>query len=237
MTFCAWKRAVSRSRKFLRLDSPFQLPPFAASFSVNTLTFQPSVTIRFEGFYLIKLLRDAGFPKTLRVKLPGSATALLLPCDIPQEAQREVTPFLVNGFKPAVPISLPLHPSPLVEILRNPDYRPVMPSQSDLTNHSYSPVIEPTPNTTLIGFDHLAYTTGLPDEKSHGGAIIGGVIGGVVLIVGALFILTTGALFLALFARSKLIVRRSRRKTVVLRSITFPRHNHKAGKEQPELPT
>ncbi|KAJ7731731.1 hypothetical protein B0H16DRAFT_1733092 [Mycena metata] len=91
----------------------------------------------------------------------------------------------------------------------------------------------PTSNATLTGPDYLAYT---PPDKINDGAIIGGVIGGVVIIVGALFGLTMGALYLALFTRRKLIMRRNRRNTAVLREITSARHDHRAGEEQPELP-
>ncbi|KAJ7017838.1 hypothetical protein C8F04DRAFT_1243722 [Mycena alexandri] len=104
-------------------------------------------------------------------------------------------------------------------------------SRSDLANGLHTLVIDPTTNSTVIGFDHLVYTASLPNKKSHVGAIVGGVVGGVVL--------TIGALFLALFARRrKLIIRRNQRKNAVLRGISSTRHDYKAGEEDAtELPT
>ncbi|KAJ7739625.1 hypothetical protein B0H14DRAFT_3515757 [Mycena olivaceomarginata] len=81
--------------------------------------------------------------------------------------------------------------------------------QSNMPNASHILSIVPESDRTLIGLDHLVYTTLALDKKSHVGAIVGGVIGGVVLILGILFV--------AMFARRrKLILRRNRRKSVVL---------------------
>ncbi|KAJ7019946.1 hypothetical protein C8F04DRAFT_1197247 [Mycena alexandri] len=97
-------------------------------------------------------------------------------------------------------------------------------SESNLANQPHTLVIQPAANLTLIGFDQLVYTASLPAKKSHVGAIVGGVIGGVVL--------TLGALFLALLARRrKLIIRRNQRKTAVLRGISTARHDQKVGEE------
>ncbi|KAJ6456661.1 hypothetical protein C8R45DRAFT_1186263 [Mycena sanguinolenta] len=92
---------------------------------------------------------------------------------------------------------------------------------SGLPNVPHTLVITPTPPLTVIGFDHVIYTSGILPAKSHVGAIVGSVIGGVVL--------TIGALFVALLAqRQKLIMRRNQRKSVVLRAMTSARTNHKA---------
>ena len=63
------------------------------------------------------------------------------------------------------------------------------------------------------------------------GAIVGGVIGGVVL--------TIGVLFAALLARRrKLIMRRNQRKSAVQRHITVARPDYKAGAgDGTDLPT
>ncbi len=59
------------------------------------------------------------------------------------------------------------------------------------------------------------------DKKSHIGAIVGGVIGGIVLVLGVLLV--------AMFAqRHKLILRRNQRKSVVLRRINFARYGQGA---------
>jgi hypothetical protein len=59
------------------------------------------------------------------------------------------------------------------------------------------------------------------DKKSHVGAIVGSVIGGVVLILGILFV--------AMFARRrKLILRRNRRKSAVLCGINPARYGQGA---------
>ncbi|KAF8173534.1 hypothetical protein K438DRAFT_1850298 [Mycena galopus ATCC 62051] len=103
-------------------------------------------------------------------------------------------------------------------------------SKSNLANGPHTLVIDPTTSGTLIGFDHLIYTANVP-AKSHVGAIVGGVIGGVVL--------TIGALFAALFARRrKLILQRNQHKSAVLRGITSPRPDYKAGADDATaLPT
>ncbi|KAJ7215897.1 hypothetical protein GGX14DRAFT_442423 [Mycena pura] len=99
-----------------------------------------------------------------------------------------------------------------------------------LANGPHKLVIAPTTNVTLLVFDHLIYTIDLP-AKSHVGAIVGGVIGGVVLIMGILFV--------ALQARRrKLIMRRNQRKSAVLRGITSARTNYKSGVDDgTDLPT
>ncbi|KAJ6456653.1 hypothetical protein C8R45DRAFT_1034002 [Mycena sanguinolenta] len=104
-------------------------------------------------------------------------------------------------------------------------------SAQNLVNGLHTLVINATAPLTLIGFDHLTYTASLPGKKSHVGAIVGGVIGGVAL--------TIGALFVALLARRRnLIMRRNQRKSVVLRGITSARPDYKAGvNDGPELPT
>ncbi|KAJ6474147.1 hypothetical protein C8R45DRAFT_1011037 [Mycena sanguinolenta] len=92
--------------------------------------------------------------------------------------------------------------------------------KSGLPNGPHTLVITPVPPLTVIGFDHLIYTAILP-AKSHVGAIVGGVIGGAVL--------TIGALVVALLARRrKLVMRRNQRKGAVLRAMTSARTNHKA---------
>ncbi|KAJ7719725.1 hypothetical protein B0H16DRAFT_1605860 [Mycena metata] len=102
-------------------------------------------------------------------------------------------------------------------------------AQSGLANGLHTLVIDPRTNPTLIGFDHLVYT--VPGKKSHVAAIVGGVVGAVVL--------TIAALFLALFARRrKLIIRRNQRKSAVLRAINSARHDRKGGEEDAtQLPT
>ncbi|KAF7342609.1 hypothetical protein MSAN_02017700 [Mycena sanguinolenta] len=103
-------------------------------------------------------------------------------------------------------------------------------SKSDLANGPHTLVIDPTTVLTIIGLDHLIYTAILPG-KSHVGAIVGGVIGGLVL--------TFGVLFVALLARRrKLIMRRNQRKNAVLRGITSARPDNKAAVDDgTNLPT
>ncbi|KAJ7246904.1 hypothetical protein B0H12DRAFT_1235397 [Mycena haematopus] len=104
------------------------------------------------------------------------------------------------------------------------DQQPIF-SKTDLLNGPHTLVIAPTtPNGTVVGFDHLVYTAVLP-TKNHVSAIVGGVIGGVVL--------TIGALFAALYThRRKLIVRRNQRKAAVLCRMTADRPaDHKATPE------
>ncbi|KAJ6495175.1 hypothetical protein C8R45DRAFT_927117 [Mycena sanguinolenta] len=98
-------------------------------------------------------------------------------------------------------------------------------SKLNMANGPHKLVIEPTTIGTVVGFDYLIYT--------HVSAIVGGVIGGVVL--------TLGALFVALLARRrKLIMRRNQRKGAVLRGIGSARPNidSKAGVDnETDLPT
>ncbi|KAF7368014.1 hypothetical protein MSAN_00867200 [Mycena sanguinolenta] len=98
-------------------------------------------------------------------------------------------------------------------------------SKSNMANGPHSLIIDPTTRGTVIGLDHLIYTAASgPPAKSHVGAIVGGVIGGVAL--------TIGVLFVALWARRhRLIMRRNQRKNVILRGITSARPNpdYKAG--------
>ncbi|KAJ7724417.1 hypothetical protein B0H16DRAFT_1493669 [Mycena metata] len=96
-------------------------------------------------------------------------------------------------------------------------------SAVDLANGPHTLIIAPSPtNFTLIGFDHLIYTASLPGKKSHVGAIVGAVVGGIVL--------TVGALFLAVLARRRrLIMRRNQRKSAVLRRMTFAQADRKGG--------
>ncbi|KAJ7853688.1 hypothetical protein B0H14DRAFT_2580294 [Mycena olivaceomarginata] len=104
--------------------------------------------------------------------------------------------------------------------------------KTGLNNIPHTLSIVPAANSlTIIGLDQLIYTASLPDKKSHVGAIVGGVIAGVALIL--------GLLLAALFARRrKLILRRNQRKSAVLRGITVARQNHAAGEEDAkELPT
>ncbi|KAF7357356.1 hypothetical protein MSAN_01331400 [Mycena sanguinolenta] len=105
-------------------------------------------------------------------------------------------------------------------------------SKSGMADGLHFLIIEPTARGTVIGLDHLIYTASQP-AKSHVGAIVGSVIGGVVL--------TIGALLVALLARRrKLIMRRNQRKSVVLRGITSARPNtdHKARMDDgTDLPT
>ncbi|KAJ7711845.1 hypothetical protein B0H16DRAFT_590913 [Mycena metata] len=105
-------------------------------------------------------------------------------------------------------------------------------SQSDLADGLHTLVIDPTTEASLMLFYNLLYTASVPPaKKSHVGAIVAGVIGGVVL--------TIAALFMALFARRrKLITRRNQRKSTLLRAITSARHDRKGGDESAtELPT
>ncbi|KAJ7205580.1 hypothetical protein B0H12DRAFT_1243449 [Mycena haematopus] len=103
-------------------------------------------------------------------------------------------------------------------------------SNPAMANGQHTLVIAPNDNG-IIGFDHLIYTASLPTTKSHVGAIVGGVVGG--------FVLTIGALFAAVLARRrKLIMRRNQRKSAVLRAITSARPDYKVGaKNGMELPT
>ncbi|KAJ7738931.1 hypothetical protein B0H16DRAFT_1694630 [Mycena metata] len=103
-------------------------------------------------------------------------------------------------------------------------------SQSNLADGLHTLLIDPTTESSLMLFYNLLYTASVPTKESHVGAIAGGVIGGIVL--------TIAALFLALFARRrKLIIRRNQRKSTVLRAITSARHDRKGGEEgATELP-
>ncbi|KAJ6589759.1 hypothetical protein B0H19DRAFT_1104641 [Mycena capillaripes] len=89
--------------------------------------------------------------------------------------------------------------------------------QSNMPNASHTLSIVPESDGTVIGLDHLVYTALALDKKSHVGAIVGGVIRGVVLVLGLLFV--------AMFTRRrKLILRRNQRKSMVLRGINSARY-------------
>ncbi|KAJ7116475.1 hypothetical protein C8R44DRAFT_879843 [Mycena epipterygia] len=86
----------------------------------------------------------------------------------------------------------------------NADLRPIY-TNTSIPDGPHTLVITPLTDVTVIWLDYLIYTANSP-RKTHVGAIVGGVIGGLVL--------TVGVFFAAFFIR-----RRKNRKRLFLRGI------------------